>query len=520
MKKNIIQITFIAILILSSACNDFLKQYSQDLVVPKTPSDLDEVLVGGNDGYLPSEIINDASGGVNIAGRWFNVLDDDINTVIAPTGAGKGWLGMSNLYFGYTTWQLQVGRNLKGTNVGNEDELWNDLYHRINSMNIILKQLDELAIQSEEDRRAATRIKGECLFLRAQFYFTLANIYGKAYSPVDANTALAVPLKLTEYVVYDKNAKVLFPRATVGEIYTQIVSDLNQSLQALTESVQRKPRYRASKESVLQLLCRVHMYMQDWENAKKYGEQFLETKHQLLDFHGLSQTDAIISVTNPELVFTQGSLTMQQGYSGEGTEFCVSSDLYKLFSENDLRKSAYFKKNGKTDSIAVNKKFDYNSHRAKVSDVFSMRTAEVYLNVAEACAMLGKDADALRYLNTLRQYRYNENEPINYSAEALVKEIRDERRRELCFEAHRWFDLRRYAVDVKYPMKKEIARTFAIYDYERNNVFLSADMYKLPADDPAYVFQIPKKLLEQEPDQIPNPREERKGIPIVSSETE
>lgn len=36
--------------------------------------------------------------------------------------------------------------------------------------------------------------------------------------------------------------------------------------------------------------------------------------------------------------------------------------------------------------------------------------------------------------------------------EDLVNLIRDERRRELCFEGHRWFDLRRYAVNPKYPL--------------------------------------------------------------------
>ena len=38
----------------------------------------------------------------------------------------------------------------------------------------------------------------------------------------------------------------------------------------------------------------------------------------------------------------------------------------------------------------------------------------------------------------------------------MVDFIRQERRRELCFEGHRWFDLRRYAVSPKYPESKMI----------------------------------------------------------------
>ena len=47
--KNII---YIIALILFSGCGNFLDEYSQDLVVPKTVSDLNEVLLGN--GYLPS----------------------------------------------------------------------------------------------------------------------------------------------------------------------------------------------------------------------------------------------------------------------------------------------------------------------------------------------------------------------------------------------------------------------------------------------------------------------------------
>ena len=47
--KNII---YIAILILFTGCGNFLDEYSQDLVVPKTVSDLNEVLLGNGSSLL------------------------------------------------------------------------------------------------------------------------------------------------------------------------------------------------------------------------------------------------------------------------------------------------------------------------------------------------------------------------------------------------------------------------------------------------------------------------------------
>ena len=49
--------------------------------------------------------------------------------------------------------------------------------------------------------------------------------------------------------------------------------------------------------------------------------------------------------------------------------------------------------------------------------------------------------------------------------EELVEFIRAERRRELCFEGHRWADLKRYAVNSKYPLAKKIVhRVFELKD--------------------------------------------------------
>lgn len=85
--KNII---YIAILILFTGCGNFLDEYSQDLVVPKTVSDLNEVLLGN--GYVPSSEVQYLRRGS--IGWQLNILDDDINTVIAYVGkqrfAGNG----------------------------------------------------------------------------------------------------------------------------------------------------------------------------------------------------------------------------------------------------------------------------------------------------------------------------------------------------------------------------------------------------------------------------------------------
>lgn len=75
-----------------------------------------------------------------------------------------------------------------------------------------------------------------------------------------------------------------------------------------------------------------------------------------------------------------------------------------------------------------------------------MRISEAYLNRAEAYAQMnGNETKAIADLNTLRRYRITDYQDITNVAD-LLQEIRQERRRELCFDEHRWFDLRRYGM--------------------------------------------------------------------------
>jgi len=90
------------------------------------------------------------------------------------------------------------------------------------------------------------------------------------------------------------------------------------------------------------------------------------------------------------------------------------------------------------------------------SDKFFLRNAEAYLNKAEASAMLDNSADANTAINTLRRARYTTAgfQAVNLSGQTLINLIRDERRREMCFEGQRLFDLKRYAVNAKIHLPK------------------------------------------------------------------
>ncbi|MEG2339975.1 MAG: RagB/SusD family nutrient uptake outer membrane protein [Odoribacter sp.] len=498
MKK---MIYYIALAFLWGGCSNYLDDYSQDLVVAKTVSHLDEVMLGS--GYLPTyELKEIVSGPVC---WWLHVLDDDINTVI-HFNAGPRLNWMDGSIFGYTTWQQEVGQNYKKTGTADDGGTWSTLYQHINSVNIVLAELDEVSQKNEQDRLDALRIKGECHFLRAQFYLLLSNLYANAYNPADATTKLGVPVKLTNYVEHDKDKESQFDRGTVANVYDQMVKDLKASVDYFTQSPQKKPYYRASKEAALLLLSRVYLYRQEWANAKQAASDFLTLKNGLRNFANIPDGDIAISEESPEIIFSQGSLNVQNAFSGDGGDLCISGDLYQMYDTMDYRRSLYFAKSVNSDSIGLARKYRMGTRRSKISDIFLLRTAEGYLNMAEACAMLGEDPSD--WINQLRRMRIKGYKDVTLGSNA-IEQVRAERRKELCLEGHRWFDLRRYAVCQKAPFKKVIDRTYALYNIDNKNLFLHAEIFRLEMDDPAYTFAIPKAVLKFDKDMPDNDREKR-----------
>jgi hypothetical protein len=74
------------------------------------------------------------------------------------------------------------------------------------------------------------------------------------------------------------------------------------------------------------------------------------------------------------------------------------------------------------------------------------RYGEVLLNYAEAMYRLGDEATAREYINMVRSRPSVEMPPITESGEALWEKIVQERRIELVFEEHRFFDVRRWKI--------------------------------------------------------------------------
>ena len=166
-----------------------------------------------------------------------------------------------------------------------------------------------------------------------------------------------------------------------------------------------------------------------------------------------------------------------------------SDDLLESFKVGDLRKEKYIAK----EYNRINNSFypDYYSSFGKYqlsamgepngSENFalSFRLSEAYLNLAEAAAYNNEESKALSAMRTLLENRYEPEKlvvPAGLTGETLKNFIKAERRKELCFEGQRWFDLRRYGM----PQ--------ITHEWEGKT-------YTLKSNDPSYTMPIPDEVL-------------------------
>src|SRR5690606_18453219 len=160
--------------------------------------------------------------------------------------------------------------------------------------------------------------------------------------------------------------------------------------------------------------------------------------------------------------------------------YAVDRSFYKSFSENDLRKSIFFREN-------VDGSFYYRGgYTGVLNMMFSgMTNAEIYLMRAECYAREGKISEAMNDLNTLLQNRLDHTHPIipvtASSKEEALELILLERRRELMFRGLRWPDIKRLNKD-----GANITLTRIV----------DGKTYTLPPNDNRYALPIPEDVIQ------------------------
>lgn len=469
--KRIIFIFCILLLVSSSSCKKFLATYSQNKSFVESVDDLDEILVGeGYENYT------------NRSPEMLFLMDDDAS-MGRPVGSFIPFI-----HTGFHFWQPDPWIDNQGK-VFIKDNFFTRLYKHISRVNIVLYNVPLLREKGEPAEKLQ-RISGEAHYLRAYYYFMLVNVYGKPWQKAAAASDFGIPLK-TESPVEDK----FFTRSTVKQVYDQVLADLLEAEKEL-EGFNSTTPIRANLAAVQGLLSRVYLYQEEYEKSISYSDKILTNQRYKFndlntyvagsDFNSRSSTEVIFTMGYPittNFMFTSMDHPLSEYYH-------ASDDLATLYSNEDLRLDAFYFRDSEGHLRCV-KSHNQNPGATDVSDCWLIRLSELYLNKAEALVMLGREQDAITTIQELRKVRFKPADLTSISAtgETLANFIRDERRRELAFEGHRWFDLRRYGVHSKYAYGKTIRHNS--YAYGPNGFALEGYYELKPFDQEKAAYVVP-----------------------------
>jgi hypothetical protein len=533
------RITIYALLLtlLFSSCGDFLDEYSTDQRYCENADDLEALMIGEGflgfrkDGYYNqgtlSKSILESEANQSMYFPWIHVVDDDaeaflVNYVTEDTGTPYYMLGK------LANWSEDPFSSIQ--NIQWLDKDWTKLYKHIGALNSIIYQAQEIKGKDRRNEKIELlkHVSGEAHFLRAFYYFYLANVYGLPYSTASASTDFSVPLKVSE-VIEDKH----FTRATCEEVYQQIWADLEAAESELEGySPTTNPKLRVGIGAVKAFKSRVALYMERYLDAIDATNAFSELDYKLIDLRQHDSNNSFNNRNSSELIFTTGtynacyifindSTSQWNGDDNRASSFKASNDLMEKYTANDLRLTTFFMKSAKSKAPLPNKYFvqpgDYN-YTDIASDIFSIRYAEVLLNKAEALAMLNKNEEARNTLQLLREKRIvgANISDIPTDNQQLIEFIRTERRMELCFEGHRWFDLRRYSVNSKYPLSEDFCITHPAYTYDAvSNMNYHTGDYRLESytkDKAAWVIPIPNATITFNEGTLTNLVREKRNI--------
>nr|WP_315241667.1 RagB/SusD family nutrient uptake outer membrane protein [uncultured Flavobacterium sp.] len=403
-----------------------------------------------------------------------------------------------------TTRSSRVGEIVTPTNIENiysfDDKsvesdfasFYTGSYDIINQCNLILEFTDALTDATETEKN---EIKAEALTIRAYSHFLLSQVYSQNYGFTENASHLGI-IYSTESI-----AKGLqYPaRETAGKTYSLIIEDITTALSLYSNTLlSAGPAYSYFNAiSAKALLARVYLSKSDWKNAydtandviTNSGVNLMSTAEYIAQWEKQDTpvSEILLELSIPRDASTGtagGAMFAFFGYTSETVynSYIASTDLLDLYSATDIRKQMFLEKPISTlvnnQLVKVNyyftKKFQGNAAYV------SFRLSEQYLIRAEAALKLNNNDQAKTDINTIRG---RANASLLTDAENLEDAIFLERRKELCFEGHLFFDILR---NKKSPSRNDGCISLNcspsypspkfVLPIPRNNIYLNANL--------------------------------------------
>lgn len=416
---------------------------------------------------------------------------------------GYNWVGNSLDYSdrSYTSYESDI--------------VWNTLYGMVFSANNVIASLD-----ANTTEPTIQGYLGEALADRAFNYWVLAQLYQFNYA--SHQSAPCVPL------VTEANAATVAvdgaSRATVKEVYDQIMSDINTAITLLTAADEggwtRDDKRYIDLGVAYGIRARVNLTMGNWAAAAADAQAAIEasgatpyglneankpafsklTDHAWMWGIYIDEQDDVVQSGIVNWPSHMGSFNYGYCWYSGGRQ--INKALYDTISDTDIRKGWFTNGEGISANLTPAQQYvisDYVEYApytqvkfapyndelytsVNANDIPLMRVEEMYLIKAEGEAMSGGNGAA-----TLQEFVQAYRDPeytCDLTGTALQDEIWRQRRIELWGEGLAWFDIMR--------LNKDVDRRGGLFPDETM-------VYYIPAGSDILLWRIPEAEIQANP---------------------
>ncbi len=337
---------------------------------------------------------------------------------------------------------------------------WNNHYAGIAAANQVVDRIEGISFANETLK---AQYIGEAKFLRAYFYFNLVRFFG------------AIPVSLAE--IKDPAQAFALPRTPEAEVYEVISQDLADAITKLPLAHNATHLGRATQGAAKALLAKVYLTGKKPALALPLLRELTTAPYT---YRLMANYPDVFSADNtPESIFEiqfLSGLTTQEGNSlvtffmsndatvgrdiygagyvgaNGGGLVVATNDLYNNYTAADARRSFNFlvyRSNAERANLNLVRKY----HRLPATglggsddNVIILRYADVLLMLAEAIneTNQGPTPEAYEAVDKVRLRAKIPALARDLTYESFKTQLLEERRLELAFEFHRWFDLKRF----------------------------------------------------------------------------
>ena len=487
MKNRIKTIILSASVLLLVNCNEehfnvFPNDQDADSEVFTNEANFRTVLDGAYDAFKRTNYYNGDTGSSIILG---DILAD--NLIWSPKGRGTNKVAYE---WAYSPTDAAV------TN------LYEGAYHVIARSNQVLANINNIP-----NTAFMKNIEAEAKAIRAIAHFDIARAYAKIPTQsADAPTSMGIAYVDT-FDIFQLPSR----DETVAITYDKIIADLQGALSNINAA--NGGVGRLNRTSVLGYLSKVYLYKGDYQNSVLYGEQAIAAAPSVgsLDNFPAIWTDAtddgeMLTILNANISTDNVNVggAYNQNVGGIKSESNVNYDLFTKYGSTDVRKSAYVL-TANFDDTPYNHVIKHRTRTgqttAQVVDIKLLRSADVYLTVAEAHmkSSIPNPTRALALLNILRAQRYSSYVAGTETGTALLDAILYERRLEMAFENDRFWTIKRLGLPV-------VRSSFGSEVDGGGTDGPTGALQTLPASSHRFVLPIPQSAINLNPNIKQNPK--------------